>query len=137
MENDILYSVIEWTDFIVFFLFLCSVGYLLIFSVSSLKNQKIVYRKAQKQHRFLVIFTAYEIDKRIHDSINAFLKQTYPKSNFDLVIISKIISESARRDLENDPVILMKDPENQHFRAEMIESSINKMDSNYDEIVKD
>jgi len=135
MENDILYSVIEWTDFIVFFLFLCSVGYLLIFSVSSLKNQKIVYRKAQKQHRFLVIFTAYEIDKRIHDSINAFLKQTYPKSNFDLVIISKIISESARRDLENDPVILMKDPENQHFRAEMIESSINKMDSNYDEIV--
>ena len=135
MDNNLLYNIIEWTDFIVYFLFLCSVSYLLIFSIASLKSQKIIYRKAKRQHRFLIIFTAYEIDKRIQDSIDAFSKQTYPKSNFDLVIISKIISESARHLLENAPVVLMKSASNQHFRAEMIESAINEMDSNYDEIV--
>jgi len=135
MQIDILYQILEWIDFIIYFLFLCSVGYLFIFAVSSLKSHNYILRIIKKQYRFLIVFTADEIDERIHDSINSFLNQTFPKSNFDIAIISKDISESAKKGLLDSPVTLMKCHDNEHFRAEMIESVIKEMESNYDIIV--
>ncbi|MDD4923166.1 MAG: glycosyltransferase family 2 protein [Bacteroidales bacterium] len=135
MEDEVWRSLVNWADFIIFFIFLCSVGYLFIFAVSSLKNQKNVYRKAKKQYRYLVVFTTHQIDDRIYKSVNSFLDQNFPKDLYKIVIACRSLTESDKQKLNDLPVTVVTCQIGDPSRAIMFESVLKQMDSNYDVIV--
>lgn len=80
-------TLIDWILFIP--LALC-VGYLFFFAIASRFQSHLIDRKfkPQKQHRFLVLFPAYKEDRVIADSVSSFLKQDYPTSLYDVLVIS-------------------------------------------------
>ena len=77
-------------DWILFIPLAFCVGYLFLFAIASRFQSHLIDRKfkPQKQHRFLVLFPAYKEDRVIADSVSSFLKQDYPTSLYDVLVIS-------------------------------------------------
>jgi len=99
--TEILINVIEW---IVFVLCACSIGYLFLFSVASLKRKKIHLEPVDKRQRFLVVYPAYAEDRVIVSSVKTFLKQIYPRTFYELVVISDHMQKETNEELETLPI---------------------------------
>jgi len=99
--TEILINVIEW---IVFVICACSIGYLFLFSVASLKRKKIHLEPVDKRQRFLVVYPAYAEDRVIVSSVKTFLRQTYPRNLYELVVISDHMQKGTDEELEQLPI---------------------------------
>ena len=99
--TEILINIIEW---IVFVLCACSIGYLFLFSVASLKRKKIHPEPVDKRQRFLVVYPAYAEDRIIISSVKTFLRQTYPRAFYELVVISDHMQKVTNEELEKLPI---------------------------------
>lgn len=100
-------SIIYVVDSILFILMLLSVLYLLVFAVASLRKRKIHYPETDNRLRFVVIFPAYREDKVIVSSIKSFLTQDYPKSHFDIVVVSDQLQDETNEQLSQLPINLL------------------------------
>jgi hypothetical protein len=135
MSHEFLQDVLTWADFVLFFFFMCSVSYLLVFAIFSLGKRKGKFKKARKDYRFLIAFTTNVIDENIHKSIQSFLQQHFPKENVDLAVYAEKVSDSSSASLQDLPVTLVERQNGERFRSEMLEAVLDKMDSNYDIVV--
>ena len=86
---------------------LLSVSYLLVFALASLKKRKIYYPQTDNKLKFVVLFPAYKEDQVIVSSIKSFLMQDYPKSCYDIVIISDQLQDETNDQLSQLPVKLL------------------------------
>ncbi|HEY9487097.1 MAG TPA: glycosyltransferase family 2 protein [Chryseosolibacter sp.] len=97
----------EIVDSIVFAYLGFSVIYFFVFAVFSMFNRKDKYPEASEFHRFLVLFPAYREDRVIESSIKDFLRQTYPRDRYEVVVISDQMSDETNRRISNLPVRLL------------------------------
>lgn len=86
---------------------LFSVLYLLLFAIASLKKRKIHYPETENKLKYVILFPAYKEDKVIVSSITSFLAQEYPKSHFDIVVISDQLKDETNEELSQLPVDLL------------------------------
>lgn len=100
-------NIINIVDSILFALMLFSVLYLLLFAIASLKKRKIHYPETENKLKYVILFPAYKEDKVIVSSVTSFLAQEYPKSHFDIVVISDQLKDETNEELSQLPVDLL------------------------------
>lgn len=94
-------------DSILFVLMLFSVLYLLIFAIASLNKKKIHYPETDNKLKYVILFPAYKEDKVIISSVKSFFAQDYPKSYFDVVVISDQLKDETNEELSQLPINLL------------------------------
>lgn len=85
-----------------------SVLYLFVFAFFSRIRRGDQYPPAKKFHRFLVLFPAYKEDQVIESSVQTFLNQQYPRSQYEIVVISDRMREETNDRIASLPVRLLK-----------------------------
>lgn len=100
-------NVVNIVDSILFVLALFFVLYLLVFAIASLKKRKIHYPETDNKLKYIVLFPAYKEDNVIVSSVKSFLAQDYPKSHFDVVVISDQLKDETNEQLSQLPIKLL------------------------------
>lgn len=127
--------IIDIVDSILFILILFSVLYLFVFAIASLKKRRIYYPDADRKSRFAVIFPAYREDKVIINSVKSFLNQNYPKSNYDIIVISDELKNTTNEELALLPIKLIMANYPNRTKAKALNLAIDNLDSSYDAVV--
>lgn len=94
-------------DACLFLLFAISVLYLFLFAFKSLKKPKNIYPPADFYYKYVILFPAYKEDKVIINSVKEFLKQTYPRDKYDIIIIAEEMKEETNKQLEDLSAIVL------------------------------
>ncbi len=81
-------SLIFYLDILLFVIVSGTVLYLLIFAVAALVGKAEEHPHARKTNRILVLIPAYKEDFVIESTVRSFLRQSYPTSQFDVVVIA-------------------------------------------------
>ncbi len=100
-------NVVNIVDSILFVLALFFVLYLLVFAIASLKKRKIHYPETDNKLKYIVLFPAYKEDNVIVSSVKSFLAQDYPKSHFDVIVISDQLKDETNEQLSQLPIKLL------------------------------
>lgn len=127
--------IIDIVDSILFILMLFSVLYLLVFGLASLKKKKIHYPPTDKKSKFVILFPSYKEDKVIVASIKSFLSQNYPKSHFDIVVISDQLKDETNDQLSQLPIRLLMANYPNRTKAKALNLAIDSLDKTYDAVV--
>lgn len=131
-----LYTILDNIDSLCFFLLGTSVLYLFVFALLSHIKRKDIYPAAGKLHRFVILYPAYKEDRVIENAISNFLKQDYPKSCYDVVVISDQMQDDTINRLKSMPVTLMEVHFQQSSKAKAMQYAIENLDKNtYDMVV--
>lgn len=97
-------TAITLVDWILFLPLACCVAYLLIYAIASKFYRVPRYPEAKKQRRFAVLFPAYKEDRVIVSAVRAFLEQDYPKTSFDIIVISDQMQPATNELLNSLPI---------------------------------
>lgn len=131
-----LYTILDNIDSFCFFLLGTSVLYLFVFALLSHIKRKDIYPAAGKLHRFVILYPAYKEDRVIENAISNFLKQDYPKSCYDVVVISDQMQDDTINRLKSMPVTLMEVHFQQSSKAKAMQYAMENLDKNtYDMVV--
>ena len=123
-------------EYICWILAALSVGYLLIYTLASLRHRKYRYPETKKQHRFAVLFPAYKEDRIIESVVRSFLNQDYPKELYDVVVISDHMQDETNARLTELPIMLLKAEYEESSKAKALNLAKEKLDaSKYDVVV--
>ncbi|MEG2318316.1 MAG: glycosyltransferase family 2 protein [Rikenellaceae bacterium] len=136
LEMDLEMQLLIIIEHLAFFMYLISVLYLFVFALFSLLRSSAKYPKAQKQYKYAVIFVADEDEDIVVESVKSFLNQDYPKSNYDIIVVSNNMSEQTNSDLSLLPITLLKTDIKGDYKSEALKQSVAKLNGNsYDAVV--
>ena len=131
-----LYTILDNIDSLCFFLLGTSVLYLFVFALLSHIKRKDIYPAAGKLHRFVILYPAYKEDRVIENAISNFLEQDYPKSCYDVVVISDQMQDDTINRLKSMPVTLIEVHFQQSSKAKAMQYAMENLDKNtYDMVV--
>ena len=131
-----LYTILDNIDSLCFFLLGTSVLYLFVFALLSHIKRKDTYPAAGKLHRFVILYPAYKEDRVIENAISNFLEQDYPKSCYDVVVISDQMQDDTINRLKSMPITLMEVHFQQSSKAKAMQYAMENLDKNtYDMVV--
>ena len=131
-----LYTILDNIDSLCFFLLGMSVLYLFVFALLSHIKRKDIYPPAGKLHRFVVLYPAYKEDRVIENAVSNFLLQDYPKSCYDIVVISDQMQEDTVNRLKAMPIKLIEIDFRQSSKAKAMQyAMINLSNDSYDMVV--
>lgn len=131
-----LYTILDNIDSLCFFLLGTSVLYLFVFALLSHIKRKDIYPAAGKLHRFVILYPAYKEDRVIENAISNFLEQDYPKSCYDVVVISDQMQDDTINRIKSMPVTLMEVHFQQSSKAKAMQYAMENLDKNtYDMVV--
>ena len=131
-----LYTILDNIDSLCFFLLGTSVLYLFVFALLSHIKRKDTYPAAGKLHRFVILYPAYKEDRVIENAVSNFLEQDYPKSCYDVVVISDQMQDDTINRLKSMPVTLMEVHFQQSSKAKAMQYAMENLDKNtYDMVV--
>lgn len=131
-----LYTILENIDSLCFFLLGMSVLYLFVFALLSHIKRKDIYPPAGKLHRFVVLYPAYKEDRVIENAVSNFLLQEYPKSCYDVIVISDQMQEATNNRLRAIPIVLKEVHFQQSSKAQAMQYAMENLDNNaYDMVV--
>ena len=131
-----LYTILDNIDSLCFFLLGTSVLYLFVFALLSHIKRKDIYPAAGKLHRFVILYPAYKEDRVIENAISNFLEQDYPKSCYDVVVISDQMQDDTINRLKSMPITLMEVHFQQSSKAKAMQYAMENLDKNtYDMVV--
>ena len=131
-----LYTILDNIDSLCFFLLGTSVLYLFVFALLSHIKRKDIYPAADKLHRFVILYPAYKEDRVIENAISNFLEQDYPKSCYDVVVISDQMQDDTINRLKSMPVTLMEVHFQQSSKAKAMQYAMENLNKNtYDMVV--
>ncbi len=99
-----MFNLLSFLDSIIFCILLIGVLYLFVFAYFAMKKPNIQYRKSNKLSKIAVFFPAYKEDSVIIDSISSFLKQSYPKNLYQIILIADGFKESTLDILKELPI---------------------------------
>ena len=94
-------------DWILFVPVAFTVAYILFFSIMALSKSRTNIPKAKQQSRSIVLIPSYKSDKKILETVNTVLGQTYSQRNFDIVVISDHQNEMINMRLAQLPITLL------------------------------
>ena len=131
-----LYTILDNIDSLCFFLLGMSVLYLFVFALLSHIKRKDIYPPAGKLHRFVVLYPAYKEDRVIENAVSNFLLQDYPKSCYDVIVISDQMQEATNNRLRAIPIVLKEVHFQQSSKAQAMQYAMENLDNNaYDMVV--
>ncbi|MBP8759082.1 MAG: glycosyltransferase, partial [Parabacteroides sp.] len=131
-----LYTILDNIDSLCFFLLGMSVLYLFVFALLSHIKRKDIYPPARKLHRFVVLYPAYKEDRVIENAVSNFLLQDYPKSCYDIVVISDQMQEDTVNRLKAMPIKLIEIDFRQSSKAKAMQyAMMNLSNDSYDMVV--
>ncbi|WP_294746730.1 glycosyltransferase family 2 protein [uncultured Prevotella sp.] len=84
-----------------------TVLYILAFSIIALFKHNREIKKAKELNRYIVLIPSYKSGKRVLETVNAVLGQTYNQRNFDIVVIADHESEMINMRLAQMPITLL------------------------------
>jgi len=112
-----------------------SVLYLLFFVVASRFFKQKVYPESANYNRILVLYPAYKEDKVILLSMQNFLKQTYPKDKYELVVISDHMQSETNTALKNMPITFLEVPFEPSSKAKALNFAMSHYNKNQFDVV--
>lgn len=128
--------IVHIADLILFFCMGISVVYLFIYAFASMFKRTPAYGAAKKQHRYAVLFPAYKEDKVIVSSVTAFLAQAYPRTHFEVVVISDQMKDETNEALAALDITLLKANYTDSSKAKALQLAIHSLDENlFDAII--
>ena len=129
----ILLYIINWVVFIA--LAIC-ILYLLFYAIASHFYKQPQSLVVSKKDRFAIIFPAYKEDSVIIHSINSFLEQTYPKSLYDIIVVSDHMSDETNLALQSLPITVLIATYSNSSKAKALKLACSYIhNKNYDGIV--
>lgn len=126
------YNLLAIVDAVLFLLFLIAVMYLLIFAVAALKKKSAMYPNADRKHKFVFLIPAYDADSVILNSVSSILKQNYPKSYYDIVVIASEIQQSTIELLEELSVKVIEANTPDNTKTSLLQYGVSKLNKAYD-----
>jgi cellulose synthase/poly-beta-1,6-N-acetylglucosamine synthase-like glycosyltransferase len=94
-------------DVLLFVPITLTVVYLLVFAIAAMFKSTGEQKKAKQQNRYIVLIPSYKSDKKILETVNSILGQTYSQRNFDVVVISDHQNEMINMRLAQLPITLL------------------------------
>lgn len=129
-------EIFYFIEYIGWILATLAVAYPLLFTLAALWKRDIYYPEAQKKRRFAVLFPAYKEDRIIIPVIESFLKQSYPKDLYDIVVISDHMQEQTNQRLAQLPIIFLRANYADSSKAKALNLAVNSLGpTQYDVVV--
>lgn len=120
-------------DWIIFIYASLLVFYLLFFAVAAYKKKgHRKYPESGNLHRFVIFFPAYKEDAVIENAVSNFFKQNYPKSLYDVVVISDQMLEETLDNLKAYPIIIERVQLKKSTKAKALRFALSQLNNTYD-----
>ena len=104
------HAILHILDWLLWTVMAVSTAYVLLFSFASLlpkRKKSPSASSAPEAHTFLVIFPAYREDAVIIHSAETFLRQQYPQSHYEVVVVSDHMQPATNEQLSALPLMLL------------------------------
>lgn len=125
-------------DIVLFVIMAISVFYVFLFAVVSLfrrKEKNTIPTDNIGQRRFAILYPAYKEDRVIVSSIETFLKQDYPKDNYEVIVISDQMSQETNIRLQSLPITLLLATYQNSSKAKAMQLAMQEIPEKYDFVV--
>lgn len=120
-------------DWIIFIYASLLVFYLLFFSLAVYRKKgHRKYPESGNLHRFVIFFPAYKEDAVIESAVSNFFKQNYPKSLYDVVVISDQMQEDTLDNLKAYPIIIERVQLKRSTKAKALRFALSQLNNTYD-----
>lgn len=120
-------------DWIIFIYASLLVFYLLFFSLAAYRKKgHRKYPESGNLHRFVIFFPAYKEDAVIENAVSNFFKQNYPKSLYDVVVISDQMLEETLDNLKAYPIIIERVQLKKSTKAKALRFALSQLNNTYD-----
>lgn len=129
--------ILHFVDLAFFIFMFVSVTYIFLFAFFSMfDSRKKVIHTPVKQLKYVVLVPAYKEDIVIFDTVKALLAQEFPKSNYDIVVISDKMKDETNLLLSNFPITLLKIYPDKSSKAYALNQAIDYLNGRtYDAII--
>lgn len=121
------WTILTYTDIIIFVLVALTVLYLGIFAFTSMFARHSETPKAKNQNRFIVLIPSHKSGKSIEMTVNSILGQTYPQRLFDVTVIADYEDEITMFHLAQQPVTLLTPNYAKSSRTKSLQLAINNL----------
>ena len=98
---------IQGFDILLFIIVLGTVLYLLVFAVAAMIGKPDKCTEATRYNRFLILIPAYREDVVIESTVRSFLRQTYPSSQYDVIVIADHCQPDTIERLKQYPITVL------------------------------
>ena len=126
-----LWTVINIINILLWLLMAVNVCYILFFALANLlpKTGRPQISSTTSSPSFLVIFPAYREDAVIINSVETFLKQDYPQSHYQVVVVSDHMSAETNKHLSQLPITLLQPSFERSSKAKALQYAIESVGS--------
>lgn len=123
------YTILHITDWLLWIIMAVSVFYVFFFSLASLlpRHRKHITQEAKCEAYFLILFPAYHEDTVIVSSVESFLKQTYPATRYQVVVISDHMRPETNHKLSLLPIMLLQPSLEKSSKAKALQYAMKKV----------
>ena len=121
------WTILTYTDLIIFILVALTVLYLGIFAFTSMFARHSETPKAKKQNRFIILIPSNKSGKSVEMTVNSILGQTYPQRLFDVTVIADHEDEITMFHLAQQPVTLLTPNFAKSSRTKSLQLAINNL----------
>ena len=121
------WTILTYTDLIIFILVALTVLYLGIFAFTSMFARHSETPKARNQNRFIIFIPSHKSGKSVELTVNSILGQTYPQRLFDVTVIADHEDEITMFHLAQQPVTLLTPNFAKSSRTKSLQLAINNL----------
>lgn len=121
------WTILTYTDLILFFIVALTVLYLGFFAFTSMFARHSETPKAKKQNRFIILIPSHNNGKSVEMTVNSILGQTYPQRLFDVTVIADHEDEITMFHLAQQPVTLLTPNFDKSSRTKSLQLAINNL----------
>ena len=122
---------IHTIDIVLWIIMACSVAYVAFFALVSLfPSRSSCHQPSAISHQpssFLILFPAYKEDSVIVHSVRQFLEQTYPRSLYEVVVISDHMQDDTNELLRQLPITLLTPQFEKSSKAKAMQYAIKEI----------
>ena len=121
------WTILTYTDIIIFILVALTVLYLGLFAFLSMFARHGEIPKAKNQNRFIILIPSHRGGKSVEMTVNSILGQTYPQRLFDVTVIADHEDEITMFHLAQQPVTLLTPNYAKSSRTKSLQLAINNL----------
>ena len=121
------WTILTYTDLVIFILVALTVLYLGIFAFTSMFARHSKTPKAKNQNRFIILIPSYKNGKSVEMTVNSILGQTYPQRLFDVTVIADHEDEITMFHLAQQPITLLTPTYDKSTRTKSLQLGINNL----------
>ena len=121
------WTILTYTDLIIFILVALTVLYLGIFAFTSMFARHSETPKAKNQNRFIILIPTHKSGKSVEMTVNSVLGQTYPQRLFDVTVIADHEDEITMFHLAQQPITLLTPNFGKSSRTKSLQLAVNNL----------